>query len=98
MGYKIWRKDNNVWSLAFDTIYETQDKVNDAIAELKARYHELMKYGELEFLPYLDHIKLARDGSIVDSTPYKRQSRPVEQNRRRPSNKYSIAKNKQHHN
>ena len=31
MGYKIWRKDKNVWSLAFDTIYETQDKVTDAM-------------------------------------------------------------------
>jgi hypothetical protein len=51
MGYRIWRKDKNVWSLAFDTIYETQDKVNDAIAELKAAYHELMKYGDVEFLP-----------------------------------------------
>ncbi|MCK9567320.1 hypothetical protein M0R72_00010 [Candidatus Pacearchaeota archaeon] len=97
MGYRIWRKDKNVWSLAFDTIYETQDKVSDAIAELKARYHDLMQYGELEFLPYLDHVKLARDGSIMDNTPYKRQSRPVEQTRRRPRKKYSIAKSKQPH-
>jgi hypothetical protein len=84
MGYRIWRKDKpGIWSLAFDTIYETQDKVNTAIEELKARYHDLIRYGELEFLPYLEHIKLARDGSIIDSTPYKRQSRPVE--RRSPN-------------
>jgi len=82
MGYKIWRKDNNVWSLAFDTIYETQDKVNDAIAELKARYHDLMQYGELDFLPYLDHVKLARDGSIAEAVPIRRKLiRPVEQTR-----------------
>jgi hypothetical protein len=84
MGYRIWRKDKNVWSLAFDTIYETQDKVNDAIAELKARYHDLMQYGELEFLPYLDHVKLARDGSIVEAAPIRRKLiRPVEQERPR---------------
>lgn len=97
MGYRIWRKDKNVWSLAFDTIYETQDKVTDAIAELKAAYHELMKYGDVEFLPYLDHIKLSKDGSVMDNTPYKRQSRPVEQTRRRPRKKYSIAKSQQPH-
>jgi predicted DNA-binding protein (UPF0278 family) len=67
MGYRIWRKDNNVWSLAFDTIYDTQDKVNNAIAELKARYHDLIRYGELDFLPYLEHVKLARDGSVVEA-------------------------------
>lgn len=93
MGYKIWRKDKNVWSLAFDTIYETQDKVMEAIAELKAAYHELMKYGDVEFLPYLDHIKLSKDGSILDSIPYRRSSRPVEQTRRR-SRKYSIVQGK----
>ena len=80
MGYKIWRKDNNVWSLAFDTIYETQDKVSDAIEELKARYHDMMRYGELEFLPYLEHVKLARDGSVVE--PQTR--RPVNRPKRRP--------------
>jgi hypothetical protein len=67
MGYRIWRKDKNIWSLAFDTIYENQDKVNEAIAELRARYHELMKYGELEFLPYLDHIRIGRDGRIIEA-------------------------------
>lgn len=88
MGYKIWRKDNSVWSLAFDTIYETQDKVNAAIEELKARYHDLIRYGELEFLPYLEHVKLARDGSVVE--PIKRKLiRPVDTSepqrpRRRP--------------
>jgi hypothetical protein len=77
MGYKIWRKDKNVWSLAFDTIYETLDKVNDAIAELKARYHDLMQYGELEFLPYLDHVKLNRDGSVMEPV-HRRRPKPVD--------------------
>jgi hypothetical protein len=105
MGYRIWRKDNKAWSLAFDTIYETQDKVNDAIAELNARYHDLIKYGELEFLPYLDHVKLARDGSIAE--PIRRKLakgsealvltpiRPVEQTRPQGpwrKKKYSIGK------
>jgi predicted DNA-binding protein (UPF0278 family) len=79
MGYRIWRKDNNVWSLAFDTIYETQDKVNTAIEELKARYHDLIRYGELDFLPYLEHVKLARDGSVVErpaDRPKRRQQHP----------------------
>jgi hypothetical protein len=89
MGYKIWRKDNNVWSLAFDTIYETQDKVNNAIGELNARYHDLIKYGELEFLPYLDYVKLARDGSIIEEQPIRRRkpyvpNRSAGQSRRRP--------------
>jgi hypothetical protein len=81
MGYRIWRKDKpGIWSLAFDTIYETQDKVNTAIEELKARYHELIRYGELEFLPYLEHIKLARDGSIAEA----QTKRPADRPRRRP--------------
>lgn len=72
MGYRIWRKDNNAWSLAFDTIYETQDKVNDAIAELNARYHDMIKYGELQFLPYLEHVNLNRDGSVKE--PFSRKT------------------------
>lgn len=80
MGYRIWRKDNNAWSLAFDTIYETQDKVNDAIAELNARYHDMIKYGELQFLPYLEHVNLNRDGSVREPIPRRRLIRPIEMN------------------
>jgi hypothetical protein len=81
MGYRIWRKDKNVWSLAFDTIYETQDKVTDAIAELKAAYHELMKYGDVEFLPYPDNINISKNGNIVENTPYRKPNRPAKHNR-----------------
>lgn len=66
MGYRIWRKDRSCWSLAFDTIYETQEKVTEAIEELNAVYHQLVKFGELQFLPYLDNINLNKDGSIKE--------------------------------
>jgi hypothetical protein len=68
MGYKIWRKDQTGWSLAFDVIYSTKDKADEVIEELNARYHELVKYGELMFYPYRDDIKLSRDGKIIDPT------------------------------
>lgn len=66
MGYKIWRKDNIGWSLAFDAVYPTREKVDEAVAELNARYHEMVRYGELAFYPYRDDIKLSNDGSIID--------------------------------
>lgn len=66
MGYKIWRKDQSGWSLAFDAVYPTREKVEEAIAELNARYYEMVKYGELAFYPYRDDIRLSKDGSIID--------------------------------
>lgn len=68
MGYKIWRKDKHTWSLAFDTIYDTHEKVQEAIAELNAAYHKLVQYGDLQFTAYLDNIRLNKDGSIISST------------------------------
>jgi hypothetical protein len=66
MGYKIWRKDNAGWSLAFDTVYSTREAVDARIAELQAEHHDKVQYGELSFLPYRDDIKLAKDGSVID--------------------------------
>lgn len=66
MGYKIWRKDSSGWELAFDTVYPTREKVDERIAELNAVYHQQVHLGELEFLPYLEEIKLARNGSVID--------------------------------
>jgi hypothetical protein len=82
MGYKIWRKDNNGWSLAFDAIYPTKEKVDEAIAEANARYHEMVKYGELTFYPYRDDIKLSRDGSIIDPN-IRMTTKPRHQHRKR---------------
>lgn len=65
-GYKIWRKDKSGWELAFDTVYSTREKVDERIAELNAVYHQQVQLGELEFLPYLENIKLARNGSVID--------------------------------
>ena len=66
MGYKIWRKDLRGWSLAFDTVYESRETVDERIAELNAEHHDKIKYGELAFYAYRDDIKLARDGNVVD--------------------------------
>lgn len=66
MGYKIWRKDNSGWALAFDTIYQTRELADEGIAELNAVYHYQVSTGELSFYPYLEDIRLAKDGSIID--------------------------------
>lgn len=66
MGFKIWRKDNQGWDLAFDTVFESREIVDSRIQELNAVWHDKVKYGELAFYPYRDDIKIARDGSIID--------------------------------
>lgn len=77
MGYKIWRKDSSGWELAFDTVYPTREKVDERIAELNAVYHHQVQLGELEFLPYLEEIKLSRNGNVIDEAlPTNRLSRP----------------------
>jgi hypothetical protein len=91
-GYKIWRKDNQGWELAFDTVYPTREKVDERIAELNAAYHEMVQLGELQFYPYREDIRLARDGSIRDvpvtttaklSEFTKRNKKPNHRHRRR---------------
>jgi hypothetical protein len=70
MGYKIWRRDNNIWNLAFDTIFKTEEIVSEYILELNATYNNLVKFGELEFRSYKDDIKLAKDGKIIEKRRY----------------------------
>jgi hypothetical protein len=85
MGYKIWQKDKSGWSLAFDTIYESLEKVTERIAELNAIYHDKIKYNEIAFASYLDYIRLAKDGSIIDAP----KMRPIRRNKK-SGVKYSV--------
>lgn len=68
MGFKIWRKDNTGWWLAFDIIFNSKDKADEYIQELNAKYSDKVKYGELSFFSYRDDIKISKDGSIIDLT------------------------------
>ena len=88
-GYKIWRKDSSGWELAFDIVYPTRENVNDRIAELNAVYHQQVQLGELEFLPYIEDIKLSRNGSVIDDAlpinrPKHRSNKSRPRNRRKP--------------
>jgi hypothetical protein len=90
MGYKIWRKDHNGWSLAFDTVYPTREKVDEAIAEANARYHEMVKYGELTFYPYRDDIKLSKDGNVIDpNIPVRMKMSKFKNKRRQHHNRFN---------
>ena len=73
MGYKIWRKDRDGWSIAFDSVYPTKERVEERIAELNARYHNLVKFGELSFYAYTEDVKLDSRGNIVNDQPYKKR-------------------------
>lgn len=98
MGYKIWRKDRNGWSLAFDATYPTREKADEAVAEANARYHELVKYGELMFYPYRDDIKLSRDGSIIDpNIPVRKTTKMSEFKKPRRSNGKRSGRSKNQH-
>lgn len=66
MGYKIWRKDDTGWWLAFDTVFDTREAVDEYIGSLNAQYAEKVRFGEFSFHPYRDDIKLNKDGSIHD--------------------------------
>lgn len=68
MGYKIWRKDHLEWSLAYDTVFQTREAVDEHIYSLNAQWAEKVKYGELIFYPYRDDIKLDKDGNIISDT------------------------------
>lgn len=73
-GYRIWRKDRFGWELAFDQVFTSKESVDERILELNAQYHDLIRYGELAFLPYREDIRLSKSGGIIDSVPKK----PVE--------------------
>jgi hypothetical protein len=64
MGFKIWRRDINIWSLAFDIEFKDDESVKDYILELNATYFAKIKYGELEFKYYPKDIGLSKDGSL----------------------------------
>jgi hypothetical protein len=66
MGFKIWRKDREGWFLAFDIVFPTREKALERIAELNAAHKDLVKFGELEFLPYPEDIKIDKKGDIID--------------------------------
>jgi hypothetical protein len=66
MGFKIWRRDNQNWDLAFDIIFTSKESAENRIAELNAIWHDPIKFGELEFLAYPEEIKIAKNGSILD--------------------------------
>lgn len=65
MGFKIWRKDKFGYELAFDVVFETEEKANEQIAELNARYFNNIKYNDLSFFSYKEDIKLSKDGSVI---------------------------------
>lgn len=67
MNYKIWRKDGNEWSLAFDTIYSSKILVDERISELNAVYHELIRFNELTFYAYPEDIKISKNGFIISN-------------------------------
>jgi hypothetical protein len=75
MNYKIWRKDKNEWSLAFDEIFKSKQEVDDRIKELNAAYYNLVRYNELNFYAYSEDIKLTKNGSVIDNKihPYKQR-------------------------
>ncbi|MFA5759159.1 MAG: hypothetical protein WC942_07395 [Clostridia bacterium] len=82
--YKIWRKDNFGWSIAFDTLFESKEKADEHIAELNAVYHEKVNFGELSFYPYRENIKLSKDGNIIDpNIPIYKKHRKYSKNNRR---------------
>ena len=66
MGFKIWRKDSQGWSLAFDIVYDTKDLAEDRIAELNAVWHDKIRFGELAFYAYPEDIKINKSGEIID--------------------------------
>lgn len=88
MGYKIWRKDKYGWELAFDTVYPTREKVDERIAELNAVYHDMVRNSELQFHPYREDIKLAKDGSVID--PYLQAKALSFTKKSRKNKRYSV--------
>lgn len=89
MGYRIWRKDNFGWALAYDTVFETREAADERIGSLNAQWADKVKYGELVFYPYRDDIKLDKDGNVID--PFiQKQSRKRPPLRRR---KHVISRN-----
>lgn len=83
MGFKIWRQDTSGWSLAFDSVYNTKEAADARIQELNAAYAEKIHFGELAFYLYRDDIKIAKDGSIVDSVLKRRTSKGKRKGKRR---------------
>jgi len=75
MGYKIWRRDNNDWNLAYDTVYDTLDEANEYIGSLNAQYSDKVSFGDLEFYPYREDIRLNKHGEIIDATLQGRRQR-----------------------
>jgi hypothetical protein len=87
MGFKIWRKDSQGWSIAFDEIYSTKISVDERIAELNATYHNLVILGELSFYAYPEEIKIAKNGTIIDNV-LKKLSRPISPRRKKFNKKF----------
>lgn len=56
MKYKIWRKENNKWDLAFDCSF-TKEKVEERISELNAVHNNLVKFGKLQFRYFSEDVK-----------------------------------------
>lgn len=92
MGYKIWMNNKNEWSLAFDIIFDTKEKADERINELKAAYHEKVLFNEISFHAYPEDIKISKTGNIIDKEIKKIIKRKPKKRKRRniPLPKYSI--------